>query len=138
MKLDAQTVGNAGLYYACYRLSCFGWNVMPTSRNARGIDIVAYNSSGARYLGLQIKTLSRRSAVPLGGSLDKVRGDYWIIVNRVISSPTAFILKPTEIRRLAIRRSKEGRESFWLSAGAYDSDKFREAWDRIGSGGRQR
>lgn len=31
------------MYYACYRLSRMGWNVMPTARNARGIDIIAYN-----------------------------------------------------------------------------------------------
>jgi hypothetical protein len=29
-----QIVGNIGLYYVCYRLSCFGWNAMPTARNA--------------------------------------------------------------------------------------------------------
>lgn len=43
MRLDNQIVGNAGLYYVCYRLSLLGWNVMPTARNARGIDVVAYS-----------------------------------------------------------------------------------------------
>lgn len=37
---NQQTVGNIGLFYVCYRLSRLGWNVMPTSRNARGVDIV--------------------------------------------------------------------------------------------------
>ena len=32
----AQVVGNIGMYYAAYRLSQQGWNVMPTARNARG------------------------------------------------------------------------------------------------------
>lgn len=35
----SQITGNIGLFYACYELSRKGWNVMPTSRNARGIDI---------------------------------------------------------------------------------------------------
>jgi len=39
-----QITGNIGLYYTCYRLSRLGWNVMPTSRNARGIDIIAYST----------------------------------------------------------------------------------------------
>lgn len=43
MKLDSQITGNTGLYYTCYKLSRMGWNVMPTARNARGIDSVAYN-----------------------------------------------------------------------------------------------
>ena len=42
-----QVVGNIGMHYAAYRLSQMGWNVMPTSRNARGIDLLAY---GARSL----------------------------------------------------------------------------------------
>ena len=43
MKKDNQITGNVGLYYVCYRLSIMGWNAMPTARNARGIDIIAYN-----------------------------------------------------------------------------------------------
>ena len=62
MKLDAQIVGNAGLYYASYRLSLLGWNAMPTSRNARGIDVIAYTGDGTRYIGLQVKTLSKRNS----------------------------------------------------------------------------
>jgi hypothetical protein len=42
--LPNQAVGNVGLYYVCYRLSCLGWNVMPTARNARGVDILIYRS----------------------------------------------------------------------------------------------
>jgi sensor histidine kinase YesM len=35
MENTSQTVGNEGLYYVCYKLSSFGWNVLPTSRNAK-------------------------------------------------------------------------------------------------------
>ena len=38
MKRSPQIGGNIGLYYACFKLPKLGWNVMPTSRNARGID----------------------------------------------------------------------------------------------------
>jgi len=38
-KLDPQITGNIGLYYTCYHLSMLGWNVMPTARNARGVDM---------------------------------------------------------------------------------------------------
>ena len=41
----SQVVGNAGMYFAAYRLSRRGWNVMPTSRNARGIDLLAYDAA---------------------------------------------------------------------------------------------
>jgi hypothetical protein len=74
-RLNAQVVGNVGLYYVCYRLSLDGWNVMPTARNARGIDAVIYSQDATRTATLQIKALTRRSPVPLGNSLDKLFGD---------------------------------------------------------------
>ena len=134
MKLEPQITGNIGLYYTCYKLSCLGWNVMPTARNARGIDIIAYNKEGTKYIGIQVKTLSKRNPVPLGNSLDKVMGDYWIIVNDVLNEPNAFILLPNEIKELAHKGEKEGRVSYWLQPNTYDVELYKEAWHRIGLG----
>ena len=134
MKLEPQITGNIGLYYTCYKLSCLGWNVMPTARNARGIDIIAYNKEGTKYIGIQVKTLSKRNPVPLGNSLDKVMGDYWIIVNDVLKEPNAFILLPNEIKELAHREEKESKVSYWLEPNTYDIELFKEAWHRIDQG----
>lgn len=49
-RLDPQITGNVGLYYCCYRLSLMGWNVMPTARNARGVDLIAYNHDASRMI----------------------------------------------------------------------------------------
>ncbi|QCQ22217.1 hypothetical protein [Desulfoglaeba alkanexedens] len=134
MKLDSQIVGNAGLYFTCYHLSLLGWNAMPTARNARGIDIVAYSRDGKRYLGIQVKSLSKQAPVPLGASIENLMGDFWVIINKLSSEPTAFILTPHEVKRLAHRGEKDGRVSFWLQPNSYETDEFREAWDRIGRG----
>ena len=134
MKLDAQVTGNIGLYYTCYRLSRMGWNVMPTARNARGIDIIAYNRKGTEFIGIQVKTLSKRNPVPLGSTLEKIMGDYWIIVNNVSKEPNAFILLPDEVKSLAHRGEKEGWVSYWLQPASYDNEQFKEAWHRIGYG----
>ncbi len=134
MKLDAQVTGNIGLYYTCYRLSRMGWNVMPTARNARGIDIIAYNREGTQFIGIQVKTLSKRNPVPLGSTLEKIMGDYWIIVNNVSKEPNAFILLPDEVKSLAHRGEKEGRVSYWLQPASYDNEQYKEAWHRIGYG----
>ena len=134
MKLDAQVVGNAGLYFSSYHLSLLGWNAMPTVRNARGIDIVAYSRSGSHFLGLQVKALSKRYPVPLGTSLDKLMGDFWLIENNIANDPSVFILKPAEVRNLAHRGEKDGRVSYWLQPNSYDTDEFRDAWHRIGRG----
>jgi len=136
MKLSSQVVGNVGLYHACYKLSLLGWNVMPTARNARGVDIIAYSSDASRFIGIQVKTLSKRHPVPLGPSLDKCMGDYWIVINRAIEDkPSAFILLPSEVKTLAHRGEKDGKISYWLQPSGYDRPEFKDAWERIGHGG---
>jgi len=134
IKLEAQIVGNIGLYYACYQLSSFGWNVMPTARNARGVDIIAYNRDCSRFVGVQVKALSKRAPVPLGTTLDNIMGDFWIIVNNVTSAPRAFVMLPAEVKNLAHRGEKGGHVSYWLQPAAYDTEEFAEGWSRIGRG----
>jgi hypothetical protein len=138
MNLNPQITGNVGLYYCCYKLSMLGWNVMPTARNARGVDIIAYNGDASRFIGIQVKALSKRTPVPLGLSLDKCMGDFWVIVNKVAVAselPSAFILTPAEVKKLAHRGEKDSRVSFWLQPGSYEQPRFKEAWERIGHGG---
>jgi hypothetical protein len=131
-----QIIGNVGLYYTCYQLSRMGWNVMPTSRNARGIDIVAYSSDGSCFKGIQVKSLSKRNAVPINNP-DKIMGDFWIIVNNVREKPNAFIMLPSEVRERIERNEKDGKVSYWLGYGSYEIDKYREAWERIGHGDKE-
>jgi len=108
---------------------------MPTARNARGVDIIAYSQDATRKLAIQVKALSKRNPVPLGTSLEKVMGDFWIVVNNVTSlAPSAFIMLPTEVKELAHRGEKEGRVSFWLQPISYDQESFKEKWERIGHG----
>ncbi len=131
MKKYSQVTGNVGLYFVCYHLSLLGWNAMPTSRNARGIDILAYNGDCTKTISLQVKTLSKRSPVPLGTSIDKLLGDYWIIVNNIKNTPGIFIMKPKEIHDRAHQGEKDGKVSFWLQPKSYELDEFRDKWDRI-------
>jgi hypothetical protein len=136
MGLNPQITGNVGLYYCCYRLSLLGWNVMPTARNARGVDIIAYSADARRFIGIQVKALSKRNAVPLGPSLDRCMGDFWVIVNGVASdTPRAFVLTPAEVKKRAISSEKDGHVQYWLQPPSYDQPPFREAWERIGHGG---
>lgn len=128
----SQVTGNVGLYFVCYRLSLLDWNALPTSRNAKGIDIIAYNADCSRTISLQVKTLSKRTPVPLGTSISNLMGDFWIIVNNVESAPCIFIMTPKEIYERAHRGEKDGRISYWLQPKAYEIDEFRDKWERIG------
>lgn len=135
MALNQQTVGSIGLYYVCYQLSRRGWNVMPTTRNAKGIDILAYSQDALRTLTIQVKSLSRRSPVPLGNKLDNLFANYVIVCRNVVEEkPECFILTPEEIRRLVHRGEKNDKISFWLQPRKYETVAFHENWARIGSG----
>jgi hypothetical protein len=104
MALDLQMVGNAGLYFTCFHMSLRGWNAMPTTRNARGIDIIAYSHDGSRFVTVQVKALSKRDPVPLGTSLDKLMGEFRVIVTNIAIArePRVLVLPIEEVRRLDI------------------------------------
>jgi len=104
---------------------------MPTTRNARGVDIIAYNRDCSRMVSIQVKTLSQRSPVPLGNSLDSIMGDFWVIVNEVAYEPKCYILEPNEVKKRAHRGEKEGRVSYWLQPQAYCIPDFQDAWGKI-------
>ena len=136
-KKDNQTTGNIGLYYVCYQLSRRGWNVMPTARNATGIDIVAYEGSEKGFIGIQVKTLSKRDPVPLSTSLEKITGDYWVIVTNVAAAadpppaPDVFVMLPSEVKELAHEGRKNGKISYWLHPKSYRSADYQDAWHRL-------
>lgn len=128
-----QLTGKAGVYYCCYKLSVLGWNVTLTVRNAQGVDIIARRGSDTGSVGVQVRTLSKRAPVPLGPTLDSIMGDYWAIVNNVIStSPRTFILLPSEVRAKAHRSERDGKVTYWLEPKDYELDAYREAWGRLG------
>jgi hypothetical protein len=130
-----QTVGNIGLYFVCYRLSRYGWNVMPTARNAKGVDIVAYSQSAKRTITIQVKALSKRAPVPFGSKLDSLFADYVVVCNKLSTGePECFVLIPQEIRKLIHKGIKDSKMSYWLQPKDYEKDQYRERWDRIGTG----
>lgn len=111
-KLSKQIVGNAGLYFVCYELTKRGWNVLPTARNARGVDIVIYNEDASRTHTVQVKALSKRDAVPLGTSLEHLIADFFIVCMEVMEDePCVFVMSCDSVRALAHR---DGKGNFWL------------------------
>lgn len=99
---------------------------MPTARNARGVDLIAYNADASRVIGVQVKCLSKRNPVPLGATPGQCMGDFWVIVNGIASCPSAFILRPSEVKQRAQRGEKNGHVSYWPLIGT-DRRKLKEA-----------
>ncbi len=70
--------------------------------------------------------------VPLGGKLDRLFGNYFVVCRNVNSdAPECFVLEPDEVRQLTHKGEKNGRTSYWLQPKQYETDEFRERWDRI-------
>lgn len=109
--------------------------MLPTSRNARGVDIIPYYYCASLKISMQVKSLSRRTPDPLGENLDRLLGDFVIICrNALKDSPECFVLTPEVVRRLAYCGEKNRKVSYWLQSRSYEQLEFRENWERIGLG----
>ena len=128
-KRPKQITGNIALYYTCYKLSERGWNVLPTSRNAKGVDIIAYSEDGERMISIQVKGFSRRDVPSFGKQKPKIMGDFWVIVTRLASGePETFILRRDEVED-SILKMKDG--SHWLDRKVYKCEDYKERWEII-------
>jgi hypothetical protein len=108
---------------------------MPTSSNsnARGVDTIAYSQDGTRKITVQVKALSKKNPVPMGGGARHLIADYLVIARCVwTDSPEFFIAASREIAgRIHVGR-KNGKESHWLQPKDYSA--FAGRWEVIGSG----
>ncbi|MCC7508032.1 MAG: hypothetical protein IT464_01495 [Planctomycetes bacterium] len=132
---DNQGVGNAGLFFVCYSLAMRGWNVLPTSRNAKGIDVIVYDRNGTKFVSIQVKTLSKRSAVPLG-ERPTCHMAQVVVVCRLSAgkgNPELYFMKPSEIDACRHQgdptKSKAEKSAFWLQAKDYEN--FPDRWDLL-------
>ena len=129
-KLPPHITGNTGLYYVCYELSKRGWNVMPTSRNARGADIIAYSIDGKRTIIIEVKSVRKKSAVWFDPSS---LSNYLIICRNVYDSPELFIVCIDDsLKSKLVHHEKDDKKSFWLNIS--DFKTYKDNWDIIGKG----
>jgi len=135
---NKQITGNAGLFYVAYKLSTMGWNVLPTSRNAKGIDIVAYSEDFKDIKKIQVKSFSKIQAVSFGKNKEMLPADFYVMVSYVYTKPEAYILTAEDVSGL-LTQNKSG---YWLQfkgsseepEKGFKKEKFLERWDIIGYG----
>ncbi|MGO7266277.1 hypothetical protein [Rhizobium johnstonii] len=133
---SSQVTGNAASHYAAWQLSRRGWNVMLTSRNAKGSDLFCANDNETIFFGVQSKGLTKRDPVGLGTNLANLRSDWWIItIKAKTDAPVCFIMTLDEVKELCHHsdpaKSRTGATSIWLQPSAYDRPQFKEAWHRF-------
>jgi len=135
---NKQITGNAGLFYVAYKLSTMGWNVLLTSRNAKGIDIVAYSEDFKVIKKIQVKSFSKIQAVSFGKNKETLLADFYVMVSYVYTKPEAYILTAEDVSGL-LTQDKSG---YWLEIKGsskepekgFKKDKFLERWNIIGYG----
>lgn len=132
--MNNQLTANIGLFYVSYLLSKNGWNALPTSRNAKGPDIVIYSQDFKRYRTIQVKSLSKRNAVGLGKSR-KISADFMVICRKVWedNKPEVFVITADEVKTKSQKKGKE-RKSYWLQYKDYESDFRDDGLSKIGRG----
>ena len=132
---NKQLTSNAGLYYICYELSKRGWNVLPTSRNAKGVDIMIYNQSANDVHTIEVK--SSQSSFRDTIDMKDVLSEYLVICNKirlnrtnksvttetVTKTPVVYICKKDQIDRDGIK---------FIHPSYYR--EFEGRWDLIGTG----
>jgi len=122
-----------GLYYVCYELSKRGWNVLHTSRNARGVDAVIYSEDAERTHTIQIKALSKRNPVPFGSNIENLIAEYLIICRKVLDDKPELFLAKINDTRVRIHESGKGDKiSYWLEPKDYKY--LKDNWGIIGNG----
>lgn len=132
MSNAAQITGNCALYHVAAKLSRLAWAVSMTTRNARGADMFAINADESVIHPIQSKGLSKKSAVPLGTNLDRLRSRWWVItVGAGSDTPVCYVLTLDEVRERASQDNGKNR-AYWLEAKNYMLPDFEEAWDRLG------
>lgn len=85
---------------------------MPTSRNARGIDIIIFSQDASKKYTIQVKSLSKRSPVPLGSRQNSIFGDFLIICRNLFTNPEVFVTTIDAIRSKVHKGEKNGKVSY--------------------------
>jgi hypothetical protein len=117
-----QIVGNIGLFYVCYELSKRGWNCLPTSRNAKGIDIVIYNHNAKCMRTIQVKSLSKKDNV----RLDSFMADFLVICANARVNPEIYNLTENEFKS---QQPYELKKGYFLPYSKYKN--FQDNYDKI-------
>ena len=132
MRRNNQLTGNIGLFYVSYVLSKRGWNCLPTTRNAKGPDLVIYSQDAKRSFTVQVKALTKKSPVPFGSKPTLISDFVFIVVNVLSEKPDLFIMSSKEVKRRLHRGEKEGKVSYWLQPKQYED--FKDKWKIIDEG----
>ena len=95
-----QLTGNIGLFYAAHKLARRGWNVLITSRNAKGPDMIIYSQNGKLSHTIQVKASGDHGQVTIHESQSFLMSEFVIVVYDVYDDTKEHPMYITETTNL--------------------------------------
>lgn len=126
--------GMAGVYAVAAELSLRGFVVAVTSRNAPGVDLLAFSSDPKKTVGIQVKANKPRGTQSFWLLNKRAKEDtsdtlFYVFVNlKGPGQPAEYYVVPSGVvsRDMAFSRSKKGE---WYSFAR--DPRYRDRWDVI-------
>jgi len=138
MPSKKQLTGMRGVYLVAAELSKQGFIASPTSRSARGADILATDAECRRAFSIQVKTSAPVSSYwLLSEHAKEMRSDTHIYVFVNIKKegiPPEFYVVPSAVvaERMWVEKQRGG--SVWYSFTLDDAKPFQDRWDILRGG----
>lgn len=130
MQRTGHMTGSMGLHYVCFRLSEYGWNVLVSKEKVTDPNEGSCWRKEGKSITFQTNSFSQTNAVSFGqrGRPGVVK-DFLIVVKALDSgSPCCYILTRAEARD-AMSEDRNG--DWWLEIEDYDTEEFKERWDKF-------
>ncbi len=110
-----------------------GFNVMPTARNAKGVDIVGYDDCGKAFT-VQVKTLTKCNAIPLSGGANHLLADYFVVVVLEGKWKNEYVWTREEMQnaQVSVFTGKDDKKQHWFESKVWTKDAVAiGAWDKV-------
>jgi hypothetical protein len=135
MLSKSQLSGMRGVYLVAAELSRLGFIASPTSRSARGADILATDCECKRAFSIQVKTSSPSLYWLLTPHAKTTASPthIYVFVHIKDRDPPDFYVVPSAVvaRKMWIEPQKGG--SVWYSFTLEDAKPFKDKWDVLGN-----
>jgi len=131
MVLKTQLTGMCGVYLVAAELSKRGFIVSPTSRNAKGADILVTDQKCKHAYSIQVKTNARTFGFWLLNKEAKELkspSHFYVFVNLRTNGEIEYYIVPSYIVAKKTREEKTKKGSIWYSFSLQDAKKYKNKW----------
>jgi hypothetical protein len=134
MMRNGYITGMHGVYLVAAHLSKLGWIVSPTSRSARGTDLLVTDMDCQKAFSVQVKTNARTFGFFLVGKhavTTKSKSHIFVLVNLKRDKTEYFVVPSLKLSPLVKPPSNKTGAQFW-AVYCRDLESFRDRWRCFG------